>query len=49
MTVGMECSNRRAVILANALDIVRKASMIGEFIFSTELSNVQRSILGQIN
>ena len=47
--VGMECSNRRAVILANALDIVRKASMIGEFIFSTELSSVQRSILGQIN
>ena len=49
MIVGMEYSNRRAVVLANTLDIVGKASMIGEFIFSTKLSSVQRNILGQIN
>ena len=46
--VGMECSDRRAVILANTLNILKKGSTIEESIFSTELLNAQRSIMGQI-
>ena len=37
------------MVLANTLDILSQASTIVEFIFSTDLLNVQRSILGQIN
>lgn len=44
----MECGNRRAMVLANTLDILSQASTI-EFIFSSDLLNVQRSVLGQIN
>lgn len=45
----MECGNRRAMVLANTLDILSQASTIVEFIFSSDLLNVQRSVLGQIN
>lgn len=37
------------MVLANTLDILRQASTIVEFILSTDLLNVQRSILGQIS
>ena len=37
------------MVLANTLNILSQASTIVEFIFSADLLNVQRSILGQIN
>lgn len=37
------------MVLTNTLDTLSQASTIVEFIFSTDLLNVQRSILGQIN